>query len=43
MNPKTKEIKLPDDLAVALKKNKKEAAYFDTLSFTNKKNTLNGS
>lgn len=37
VNPKTKEIKLPDDLAVALKKNKKEAAYFDTLSFTNKK------
>jgi len=37
VNPETKEIKLPDDLAVALKKNKKEAAYFDTLSFTNKK------
>lgn len=37
VNPKTKEIKLPDDLAAALKKNKKEAAYFDTLSFTNKK------
>ncbi len=37
VNPKTKEIKLPVDLAAALKKNKKEAAYFDTLSFTNKK------
>ena len=37
VNPKTKEIKLPDDLAAALKKNKKETAYFDTLSFTNKK------
>lgn len=37
VNPKTKEIKLPADLAAALKKNKKEAAYFGTLSFTNKK------
>ena len=37
VNPATKEIKLPDDLAAALKKNKKEAAYFDSLSFTNKK------
>lgn len=37
VNPQTKEIKLPDDLAAALKKNKKEAAYFETLSFTNKK------
>lgn len=37
VNPKTKEIKLPEDLAAALHKNKKEAAYFDTLSFTNKK------
>ena len=37
VNPKTKEIRLPDDLAAALKKNKKEAAYFDSLSFTNKK------
>ena len=36
-NPKTKEVRLPDDLAAALKKNKKEAAYFDSLSFTNKK------
>lgn len=37
VNPKTKEIKLPADLAAALKKNKKEAAFFETLSFTNKK------
>lgn len=37
VNAKTKEIKLPDDLAAALKKNKKEAGYFDSLSFTNKK------
>ena len=37
VNPKTKEVKLPDDLAAALKKNKAVATYFDTLSFTNKK------
>ena len=37
VDPKTKEIKLPDDLAAILKKNKKEAAVFDALSFTNKK------
>ncbi len=37
VNPTTKEVKLPGDLAAALKKNKKEAAYFETLSFTNKK------
>jgi hypothetical protein len=37
VNPKTKEVKLPDDLAFALKKNKKVAAYFNILSFTNKK------
>lgn len=36
-NSATKEIKLPDDMATALKKNKKEAAYFDTLSFSNKR------
>ncbi|MEJ0101198.1 MAG: YdeI/OmpD-associated family protein [Bacteroidota bacterium] len=28
---------MPDDLAAALKKNKKESAFFDSLSFTNKK------
>jgi hypothetical protein len=37
VNPETKEVKLPDELAAALKKNKKEAAFFDSLSFTNKK------
>ncbi len=37
INPTTKEVKLPADLSSALKKNKKEAAYFETLSFTNKK------
>ncbi len=37
VNPTTKEVKLPDELAAALKKNKKEAAYFESLSFTNKK------
>lgn len=37
VNPATKEVKLPDDLSSALKKNKKEVAYFETLSFTNKK------
>lgn len=40
VNPTTKAIKLPDDVAAALKKNKKEAAYFETLSFTNKKEYL---
>ena len=30
-------MKLPDDLAATLKKNKKEVAFFDALSFTNKK------
>ncbi len=37
VNPQTKEVKLPDDLADAFKKNKKEAGFFNTLSFTNKK------
>ncbi len=37
VNPQTKEVKLPDDLATILKKNKKQAAFFNTLSFTNKK------
>ncbi|MGQ0739397.1 MAG: YdeI/OmpD-associated family protein [Bacteroidota bacterium] len=37
VNPQTKEVRLPDDLAAALKKTKKEAVFFDTLSFTNKK------
>jgi hypothetical protein len=37
VNPTTKEVKLPDDLSLVLKKNKKEAVFFDSLSFTNKK------
>ncbi len=37
VNPKTKEVTLPDEFAMALKKNKEEAAFFESLSFTNKK------
>jgi len=37
VNAATKEIKLPDDLTTALNKNKKEASFFESLSFTNKK------
>ena len=37
VNPQTKEVKLPGDIAAALKKNKKAAEFFNTLSFTNKK------
>ena len=37
VNPQTKEVKLPDDLAISLKKNKKASDFFNTLSFTNKK------
>lgn len=37
VNPTTKEVKLPDDMAAALNKNKKSADYFNSLSFTNKK------
>jgi hypothetical protein len=37
VNPQTKEIKLPDDLTAAFKKNKKEGVAFAALSFTNKK------
>ncbi len=36
-DPKTRSVRLPDDLAIALKKNKKEADFFNSLSFTNKK------
>jgi hypothetical protein len=39
-NSATKEIRLPDDVAAAMKKNKKEAAFFDTLSFSNKREYL---
>ncbi|MFZ1262456.1 MAG: YdeI/OmpD-associated family protein [Chitinophagaceae bacterium] len=37
VNPTTKEVKLPIDLATALKKKKNERTWFDSLSFTNKK------
>jgi hypothetical protein len=37
VDPKTKSVRLPDDLAEALKKNKRQEGFFDTLSFTNKK------
>jgi hypothetical protein len=37
VNPQTKEVKLPDDMAASLKKNKKASEFFNTLSFTNKK------
>ena len=37
VNPQTKEVKLPDDLAAVLKKNKKQSDFFNSLSFTNKK------
>ena len=32
VNPQTKEVKLPDDLAAVLKKNKKATEFFNTLS-----------
>jgi Bacteriocin-protection, YdeI or OmpD-Associated len=37
VNPVTKEVKLPDDFTLALKKNKKQNDFFNELSFTNKK------
>ena len=37
VNLQTKEVKLPDDLASALKKNIKQSDFFIALSFTNKK------
>jgi len=37
VNPTKKEVKLPPDLADALKKNTAVLAYFDTLAFTHKK------
>jgi hypothetical protein len=40
VNPQTKEVKLPEDLDAILKKNKKQADFFDALSFTNKKEYL---
>jgi hypothetical protein len=37
VDPTTKTVRLPDDLNAALNKNKKALAYFNSLSFTNKK------
>ncbi|HWI91159.1 MAG TPA: YdeI/OmpD-associated family protein [Flavisolibacter sp.] len=37
VDPKTKTVTLPDDFSTALKRNKKQEAFFNTLSFTNKK------
>jgi Bacteriocin-protection, YdeI or OmpD-Associated len=37
IDAKTKTIRLPDDLAAALKNNKKQELFFNTLSFTNRK------
>ena len=37
VNPKTKEVQLPDDLTAALQKNKKLAEYFHALAFSHKK------
>ena len=37
VNPATKEVRLPEELAAAFKKNKAAAAFFNGLSFTNKK------
>jgi hypothetical protein len=40
VNAETNEVRLPDDVASALKKNKKESSAFNSLSFTNKKEWL---
>lgn len=37
IDPVAKTVRLPDDLIAALKKNKKEAALFDSLAFSHKK------
>ncbi|MFI5154373.1 MAG: YdeI family protein [Chitinophagales bacterium] len=37
VDPKTKAVRLPAELATAFKKNKKAQSFFDELSFTNKK------
>ena len=37
VDSKTKTVRLPDDLAEAFKKNRKQEEFFNTLSFTNKK------
>lgn len=40
VDPKTKTIRLPEDLEKLLKKNKKANSFFETLSFSNKKEYL---
>ena len=37
VDPKTKSVRLPDDLSAVLRKNKRQEDFFSTLSFTNKK------
>jgi hypothetical protein len=37
VDPKTKSIRLPNDLSGVLRKNKRQEDFFNTLSFTNKK------
>lgn len=37
VDPVSKSVKLPDDFAAALKKSKKQEEFFNSLSFTNKK------
>lgn len=37
VDPKTKSVTLPDDFAAAFNRNKREETFFNTLSFTNKK------
>jgi hypothetical protein len=37
VNPKTKKVRVPDDLEALLKTNKRQFDFFNTLSFTNKK------
>jgi hypothetical protein len=37
INPETKEIRLPDDLATELKRHKEEKKYFDGLAFSHRK------
>ena len=37
VDPKTKSVRLPDDLSAALTRNKRQNDFFNSLSFTNKK------
>jgi hypothetical protein len=37
VNPEKKEVYLPDDISIALEKNKPAATFFNSLSFSNKK------